>query len=50
MYMRGGKLAYAPGAVVEEPTPLSRMTLGWLIKRRFRSGQSISSSCVRMGR
>lgn len=39
MYMRGGKLAYAPGAVVEEPTPLSRMTLGWLIKRRFRSGQ-----------
>lgn len=39
MYKAGGQLAYAPGAIVEEPTPLSRMTLGWLIKRRFRSGQ-----------
>lgn len=39
MYKSGAQLAYAPGAIVEEPTPLSRMTLGWLIKRRFRSGQ-----------
>jgi len=39
MYKLGGRLAYAPSAIVEEPTPLSRMTIGWLFKRRFRSGQ-----------
>ena len=37
---RGGQLAFAPEAWVYEPVPASRTGLRWLLKRRFRSGQT----------
>lgn len=36
----GGRIAFAPAAVLEEPVPERRASLGWLLKRRFRSGQT----------
>ena len=36
----GGTIAYTEAAHVFEPVPPSRATLGWLLKRSFRSGQS----------
>jgi len=36
----GVTFAEAPEAVVNEPVPPSRATLGWLLRRRFRSGQT----------
>lgn len=35
-----GKIAFAPEAIVYEPVPESRADLGWLIKRRYRFGQT----------
>lgn len=35
----GARFGYAPDAVVTEETPRARATLGWLARRRFRSGQ-----------
>ena len=40
MHQAGGRIAYAPRAVVVEPVPDARARLGWLAKRRFRSGQT----------
>lgn len=37
---RGGKIAYAGKALLSEPVPESRASLTWLMKRRFRSGQT----------
>lgn len=39
----GARLAEAPGAIVFEPVPPSRATLSWLLRRRFRSGQTHGS-------
>jgi succinoglycan biosynthesis protein ExoM len=36
----GGTIVEAPDAHVFEPAPPERATLGWLLKRSFRSGQS----------
>ncbi|KEQ04476.1 glycosyltransferase family 2 protein [Pseudorhizobium pelagicum] len=36
----GGRIAYAPAALVTEAVPAGRASLAWLIKRRFRSGQT----------
>jgi succinoglycan biosynthesis protein ExoM len=36
----GGAIAYAPGALVLEPVPQSRASFSWLLKRRFRMGQT----------
>lgn len=36
----GARIAYAPGAVVDDPVPLARATLGWLCRRSFRNGQT----------
>ena len=36
----GGRIAFAPAAILDEPVPESRASLGWLLKRRFRSGQT----------
>jgi succinoglycan biosynthesis protein ExoM len=36
----GGVIGEAPAARVFEPVPASRATLGWLLRRSFRSGQS----------
>ncbi|USJ25519.1 glycosyltransferase [Ensifer adhaerens] len=40
MHADGGRLAYAPDALVFEPVPEKRARLAWLAKRRFRSGQT----------
>ena len=40
MHAAGGRLTYAPDAVVFEPVPEKRARLAWLAKRRFRSGQT----------
>lgn len=34
------KLVEAPAAIVREQVPPSRATIGWLLRRRFRSGQT----------
>ena len=36
----GGVIAYAPAALALEPAPASRLTLKWLMRRSFRTGQS----------
>lgn len=36
----GLRFVGAPMAIVREPVPPSRATLGWLLRRRFRSGQT----------
>jgi succinoglycan biosynthesis protein ExoM len=36
----GGRIGYAPTALVTEAVPAGRASLTWLIKRRFRSGQT----------
>lgn len=39
----GARYALAPGAVVHEPVTRCRARLGWLLARRFRSGQSYAA-------
>lgn len=36
----GGVISYAADALVEEPVPETRASMGWLVRRRFRSGQT----------
>jgi succinoglycan biosynthesis protein ExoM len=36
----GGEIAFAPGALVEEAVPAERAALGWLLRRRYRIGQT----------
>lgn len=36
----GGRIVYAPDALVEEPVPADRATMGWLVQRRLRFGQT----------
>ena len=38
--LKGARMALAPDAVVHEPVPASRENLRWLLRRRFRSGQT----------
>lgn len=40
LHRDGGVIAYAPGALVLEPVPESRASFPWLLKRRFRMGQT----------
>ncbi|MEY9325161.1 glycosyltransferase family 2 protein [Sinorhizobium fredii] len=40
MHQAGGTIAFAQDAWVHEPVPESRASIGWLAKRRFRSGQT----------
>lgn len=39
-FKKGAKLAFAENAIVHEPVPSERATLNWLIKRKFRVGQT----------
>jgi succinoglycan biosynthesis protein ExoM len=39
----GGEIAFAPGAVVAETVPPERAALAWLLRRRFRIGQTHAS-------
>lgn len=36
----GGRIGFAPEALVDEPVPIERTTLRWLLARAFRSGQT----------
>lgn len=36
----GGHIAFSPKAELREPVPSRRESFGWLLKRRFRSGQT----------
>lgn len=45
----GARLVEAPAALVREPVPPSRATLGWLLRRRFRSGQTYGVRLRRTG-
>lgn len=42
MHTRGGRLAYAPDAIVYEEVSGTRATLQWIIKRRYRVGQTFA--------
>ncbi len=39
----GGRIAYAPDAIARETVPEARARLGWLLRRRFRMGQTHGS-------
>ena len=43
MLRQGGRLGYAPEAWAHETVPASRSRLSWLLKRRFRMGQTHGS-------
>lgn len=43
----GGVIGYAPDAHVSEPAPPSRLSLGWMLKRSFRTGQSHGRRLIR---
>ncbi|MEP7221710.1 MAG: glycosyltransferase family 2 protein [Novosphingobium sp.] len=38
-HLAGACFAYVADAIASEPVPLDRMTMHWLVRRRFRSGQ-----------
>jgi len=40
LYCAGGKIAYAPEAVVTEIVPAARANFAWLLRRRFRTGRT----------
>lgn len=43
LLLAGGRVAWAPDAVVEETVPRERASLGWLLRRRYRMGQTHGS-------
>jgi succinoglycan biosynthesis protein ExoM len=46
---RGGRIAFAREALVHEPVPASRTGWGWLVRRRFRSGQTHGTRLLAIG-
>jgi succinoglycan biosynthesis protein ExoM len=49
MHRAGGKITYAPGATVSEAVTPERLTLSWLTKRSFRSGQTHGAVLLERG-
>lgn len=47
LYDLGGRIAFAPDAIAYEPVPAERARLEWLMRRRFRSGQTHGLRLVR---
>jgi succinoglycan biosynthesis protein ExoM len=45
----GCRMVAASGAVAYETVPLERMTLGWILKRRFRTGHTLGAIARRQG-
>jgi len=45
----GLRFIEAPAAIVREPVPPSRATLSWLLRRRFRSGQTHGARLLTLG-
>lgn len=46
-FAAGGRVAFAPGAEVSEIVPRDRASLRWLLKRRYRMGQTHASLIAR---
>ncbi len=46
----GGRMVFAPDALVYEPVPAERCRFGWLMRRRVRSGQTYGLRLVRTSR
>jgi succinoglycan biosynthesis protein ExoM len=42
----GGTIGYAPDALAYEPVPAARASLGWLLRRSFRTGQTHAARLV----
>jgi succinoglycan biosynthesis protein ExoM len=40
IYRRGGRIKFAPGAIVYEDVDESRLNLAWIVKRKYRAGQT----------
>ncbi|MEO1140410.1 MAG: glycosyltransferase family 2 protein [Pseudomonadota bacterium] len=40
MVSKGGRIAFAPKALLRETIPPNRVSFGWLLRRRFRMGQT----------
>lgn len=40
LHLAGGRIEYAPAALMQEPVPAARARFSWLVKRRFRVGQT----------
>ncbi|MCE6969272.1 MULTISPECIES: glycosyltransferase [Rhodobacterales] len=49
MLRAGGRIAFAAGALARETVPPERARLGWLLRRRFRMGQTHASLIARPG-
>lgn len=50
LYDLGGRIVFAPDAIAYEPVPVERARLDWLMRRRFRSGQTHGLRLVRASR
>lgn len=49
LFRAGGRIGFAPEATVYEHVPPSRMRMGWLLRRSFRSGQTHGTRLMRDG-
>ncbi|WP_217430720.1 glycosyltransferase [Sphingomonas bacterium] len=45
----GARIAYAPDAIVDDPVPIARLTIGWLCRRSFRNGQTYARTRLAAG-
>lgn len=43
----GGRIVYAPAAIIDEAVPAGRASLRWLLRRRYRMGQTHASIVAR---
>jgi succinoglycan biosynthesis protein ExoM len=50
LHRLGASIAYAAGALIEEPVPPHRAWLGWLLRRSFRAGHSHARTLIAAGR
>ncbi len=50
LHRLGGRIDFAPDALVHEAVPLQRGCLGWLLRRSFRRGQTHARVLVEQGR
>lgn len=50
LHALGGQISFAPQALVREPVPPHRASLGWLLNRRLRAGQTHALCLLRGGR
>lgn len=50
LYLKGLRLIEAPEALAFEPVPPTRQTLGWLLRRSFRAGQTHARTLMAAGR